>query len=387
VRIDVEESIDALAPAPLTDTRVAHFASPAPVDVTPSEGDAVTYIVDAARRAPSGGNVQPWRFEASESEIRFYVDLGRSEASMDVQGRASYVAVGAALLNARVRASALDCLGAVTLLPEGVRSRHVGTVAIGTGREPLLVPLDPMISRRVSNRQMGQRREISPESREVLERAVRLEGGRLRLVSDARELTRGGEIIGESDRRRFLLTRVHEEMISELRWPGFDNLKDGLDVRTLEFDAGLVAVFDLLSRGDVMDELSAARAGGLLGANSRSQIEGASALALISVPRGGRVGYLQGGSALERFWLEGERLGIAMTPHAPVYQFATSDRDLLSLGGERFAETLRDQQVAFNEYWGLGGDEMAILVLRLFHARAPGVRSVRRSLDEVLIRG
>jgi hypothetical protein len=76
-----------------------------------------------------------------------------------------------------------------------------------------------------------------------------------------------------------------------------------------------------------------------------------------------------------------------MTPHAPVYQFATSDRDLLSLGGERFAETLRDQQVAFNEYWGLGGDEMAILVLRLFHARAPGVRSVRRSLDEVLIRG
>jgi len=35
--------------------------------------DPIEMIVDAARRAPSGGNVQPWRFEASDDEIRFFM--------------------------------------------------------------------------------------------------------------------------------------------------------------------------------------------------------------------------------------------------------------------------------------------------------------------------
>jgi len=56
-------------------------------------------IVDAARRAPSGGNVQPWRFEASDDEIRFFMIPERT-STMDVAYRATYVGIGAALFNA-----------------------------------------------------------------------------------------------------------------------------------------------------------------------------------------------------------------------------------------------------------------------------------------------
>ncbi len=76
---------------------------PPPVDPLPHTSDPIELIVDAARRAPSGGNAQPWRFEADEDEIRFYVVPERSANSMDVQLRGSYVAMGAAIFNARVR--------------------------------------------------------------------------------------------------------------------------------------------------------------------------------------------------------------------------------------------------------------------------------------------
>ncbi len=84
---------------------------PPPEDPPTTSADPIEFIVDAARRAPSGGNVQPWRFEADADEIRFYVVPERSASSMDVRLRGSYVGVGAALFNARVAAASIKKLG------------------------------------------------------------------------------------------------------------------------------------------------------------------------------------------------------------------------------------------------------------------------------------
>ena len=77
-------------------------------DFAASEGsDPIDLIVDAARWAPSGGNIQPWRFEADANEIRMYLVPERT-TTMDVRHRGSYVAIGAALFNARVAAASLE---------------------------------------------------------------------------------------------------------------------------------------------------------------------------------------------------------------------------------------------------------------------------------------
>ena len=88
------------------------------------------FIVDAARWAPSGGNIQPWRFEADANQIRLYLVPERT-TTMDVRHRGSYVAIGAALFNARVAAASLKNLGECQLFPEGSPSHHVATLMVG----------------------------------------------------------------------------------------------------------------------------------------------------------------------------------------------------------------------------------------------------------------
>jgi len=111
VRFDVEEALSGLKPVEIPPVIDEELSLPAPEDPPTQSTDPIEIIVDAARRAPSGGNVQPWRFEADEEEIRFYLLSERSGVAMDVANRGSYVGVGAAIFNARVAAASLRLLG------------------------------------------------------------------------------------------------------------------------------------------------------------------------------------------------------------------------------------------------------------------------------------
>ncbi len=66
-------------------------------------------IVEAAGLAPSGGNMQPWRFELNED--RFVVRSFGEQVGMDIGGRGTAVACGAALFNAICVAAAHHRLG------------------------------------------------------------------------------------------------------------------------------------------------------------------------------------------------------------------------------------------------------------------------------------
>lgn len=386
VRIDLEEQLDLIGDGGYNDEKTAWLASTPPVDPEPESDDPITLIVDAARRAPSGGNVQPWRFEASDSEVRFYIVPERSNSAMDIQMRGSYVGIGAALFNARVRAAKLGLLGGTEILSEGIYSPLVATLHLGESRDPDLAPLSEYVSARTTNRRPGHREEISANTAEDLVRVTGREGGKLRLITDQPSLATAGTLIGEADRRRFLLGKVYHEMMAELRWPVRDQLVDGLDVRTLELGPAGYAAFDLLGRPDVMSELSQWREGRALGMNTKMTITTASALAVITVPRGGPAEYVRGGQALERFWIEANKLGLSLQPCAPVFLYATSDADLLGLGGERNVDELARQQAQFAEFLGLDGTEALVMVLRVFSSEPPSVRSIRRPLDEVLTR-
>jgi len=83
VRFDVEEILESLGPVEVNLEAEADLFTPPPQDPPLESDDPIEMIVDAARRAPSGGNVQPWRFEASDDEIRFFMIPERT-STMDV---------------------------------------------------------------------------------------------------------------------------------------------------------------------------------------------------------------------------------------------------------------------------------------------------------------
>jgi hypothetical protein len=385
VRFDVEEILAGLAPVEVNLADEPDLDAAAPEEPPLVSEDPVEFMVDAARRAPSGGNIQPWRFEADDHEVRFFLTPERT-TMMDVAHRGGYVALGAALFNARVAAASMNRLGPLRLFPEGTYSNHVATLELGATGDPSLAALLPAVATRTANRRPGTPDVIAPDAVASLTRGVEREGARLHFVVERDRIARAGELLADSDRLRFLLPDLHAEMMGELRWPGRDTLDEGLDVRTLEMDAFGVALVELLSRPDVMGHLADWRGGYALGLRTQAMVGSSSALAAITVPRADPAWYVRGGSALERFWLDTELMGLAVQPVSPVFLYAKDEDDLVGLGGERYRERMYEMYLRFNEFWDLGDGETLIMVVRVSHAPRPTVRSVRLPLSEVLTR-
>lgn len=385
VRFDVEEILSAIAPVVLDIEAEADLFTPPPQDPPIQSDDPIELIVDAARRAPSGGNVQPWRFEAGEDVIDFFMVPERT-SRMDVAFRGTYVGIGAALFNARVKAASLKALGPIRLFPEGQPSHHVASMKIGKSNDVAIENLDSFIESRSTNRRMSQPGEIDDDAIGQLMRGVEREGARLQLTVERSRIDSGAKLLAAADRLRYLLPEVHQEMLSELRWPGRDSLEEGLDVRTLEMDAGGYAALELLARPDVMKHLADWRAGNVLGMRTAASIMMSSALAVISVPRADPTWYVRGGSAMERFWLSAEKLGLSVQPASPVFLYAIDDEDILGLSGERYLDEMHRLHEDFNGFWDLSDGEAPIMVFRVFHAPPPSVHSVRLPLAHVLSR-
>ena len=385
VCFDVEEALSGILPVEVDTEAEDDSPVETPDHPLPEGADPVDVIVDAARRAPSGGNIQPWRFEADEHEIRMYLVPERT-TTMDVRHRGSYVAIGAALFNARVAAASLKSLGPVQLFPEGSPSHHVATLQVGTSTDYEIVSLESCVCTRVSNRRMGDLSPIDDEILQLLARGVEREGAQLRIATARDQIDSMAELLGESDRIRFLIPTLHREMVGELRWPGRDSLEEGLDVRTLELSASELPVLELLRRPDVMGHLADWRTGQALGAGTRAIVRSSSALAVVTVPKVDPTWYVRGGAAVERFWLTAELHGLAVQPVSPVFLYAVDDKDFLDLGGERHLDAIFGLSQRFNELWDLGDNETVALLFRVSHAPPPAVRSARLPLAHLLSR-
>ena len=385
VRFDLEEILTGLAPVTVDNTLAQDMATPPPTDPPTTSLDPFDRIVDAARRAPSGGNVQPWRFEAEDNEVRFYLVPERT-SKMDVRHRGSYLGIGAAIFNARVAAAAQHRTGQVQLFPESRSSMHVATLHLGEGMDPEIEQLEPFLLERSSNRKMGQQGELDPQHLELLARGVEKEGAKLRAITDRERLLRMAQILGEADRFRFLIPEIHAQMMHEVRWPGRDSLTEGLDVRTLEMDPGSLGMMQLLGRPDVMDNLRDWKAGKILALRTQVAVNSSEGLLVVTVPRAEPHWYVRAGAAMERAWLLATKLGISLQPVSPLYLYATSEEDLVELGGERRLHELQEHQERFRSIWNFSDTEVPAMVFRAFHADPPTVHSIRMPLDDVMSR-
>ncbi|MDF2980176.1 MAG: hypothetical protein K0S40_4904, partial [Actinomycetospora sp.] len=163
LRVDLDECLDALGaemgPAPAAEDPAE---DPAPTGTAPASAaahpghPATGAVLEAVRRAPSGGNVQPWRVEVGRAEIRLQLDRERT-TTMDVEHRGSYVALGAALFNARAAASAAGALGPHTLFPDPAAPDLVTILSLGRGSEPRLTAAGARVLDRTTNRAVGRR--------------------------------------------------------------------------------------------------------------------------------------------------------------------------------------------------------------------------------------
>jgi molybdopterin/thiamine biosynthesis adenylyltransferase len=376
IRLDVSFALNRLDEPEMAGERPppqAHYSDPALPGVS-------GIIAAAAIRAPSASNAQPWHVESGLDIIT--IQLAPQDTSMlDVEFRASAVALGAALFNAKVAAASQRVLGPVTLLEEVDGAPLQATLQLRGGGDPDLAGLyRPMLARE-TNRRIGKPHQIAAEVIELLRTITEREGARLDFVSEMDEITSAATILAATDRTRYLTPRLHAEMVSELRWPGDPCPDTGIDVRSLELDPGDLAVLDILRRPDVMAHLAQWNAGTVLGEDTRRRVLASSALAVISVAGGTLSDYARGGSAAEAVWITAQQHGLAVQPVSPVFLYARDANDLIELSTS-FANELGKLQQEFRQLVHIPAGNFPVLVMRLAESGPASVRS-RRSLDRI----
>jgi len=142
-------------------------------------------IVEAACRAPSIHNSQPWQLTVEGGELRLYGAPERALSVSDPWARALYISCGAALFNARVAARAVGCDLDVRLLPHPDQPLDVlAAIRSTTGVDPASREsnLYQAIWRRHTNRLPYSSRQIPPELWARLQRVAEAGGAGLRVL-------------------------------------------------------------------------------------------------------------------------------------------------------------------------------------------------------------
>jgi len=378
IRIDLGEHLDALAaPLPADAPDVAVAAG----DEQVASPGAVHAVVRAVQLAPSGGNIQPWTVAADADALRIYLAAERT-TTMDVHHRGSYVAIGAALYNARVAAAAESMLGPVELFGDGADADLVATLRFGEAADRRLARRVDTVLQRRTNRNLGSPRTLSSTITRALRDAALSEGGAVHLLTPGVELATAGNLLAAADRLRYLTPALHEEMMSELKWPGRDRLDVGIDVRTLELDDSDLATLAIVGRPDVTAQLATWEQGSALGSDTRVRIASSSALAVITVQGCTPEDFVRGGSAVEAVWICAQEHKLAVQPMSPVFLYGADEGDLDELS-PAYATELAGLQASFREVVGVESGHSIALVLRLSHAAETSIRSQRRPLGAI----
>lgn len=381
VRINVGDGLDDLArPSPGLVGSVGLGVVPDEPVAVPT--DAIAATIWAAGRAPSGGNAQPWTFDRTPTGIAFCLSPDRS-VTIDLAFRGSYLAIGAALYNARVAAAAHHIAGTYAVIPDPTAPHRIATLTFGDATDREFAEEWPFVIDRCTNRHPGTPTELDPSVRSELTDLVTGEGASLNLLTGRTEIRRCAELLAAADRLRYLTPTLHREMMSELRWPGHDDLDTGIDVRTLELDAADLALLTVARRSEVMALLARWDGGVTLGKPMYDGVVSSSAVAIVSTRGGSPADYVRAGMAVERMWVRAQAHGLAVQPVSPIFLYARGRADIATLVGTPYRDELAQLAQQFRSLSAVHVDEELALVLRLSHAPRATVRSRRLPLDRL----
>jgi len=350
-------------------------------------------IVAAAVTAPSGGNCQPWRFLAEGSRLWVLVDRARAASFLDFESTAAMAALGAATENAVLAAHAGGRRPALRLFPEALREPDALACLDFDGPSTETSNFDSLyeaVAQRCTNRRLAERRPLSQEVQSrLLDAAASIPGARLQLVTAPDEMEALGEILGAGDRVRFLEQRLHREMMSELRWDPEEALtsRDGIDLETLELSAADRVGVQMCRSWTAMQALQRFGGGVALTRGTRKAVAAASALGLVTVSGTDAADFFRGGRAMQRVWLTATSHRLAVQPLASLpYLFAR----LVRGNGQELSSSVRKELTtlrgAYARRLEVSPDVGEVLLMRFAHAPDVAVRSLRRSVDDVLTR-
>ncbi|HDZ78523.1 MAG TPA: molybdopterin biosynthesis protein MoeY [Gammaproteobacteria bacterium] len=350
----------------------------------------IARILDLARWAPSGDNTQPWRFETTDE--RHFLILAqdtRDWCVYDLDGRASQTAVGALLETIAIAASGEGLASAFSRKQASPETNPVIEVTLSKLSDPEPDPLLPFIRARVTQRRPLSTTPLTTRQKIIMEESV---GASYRIIwiEGWAQKWWMARLLFQNAGIRLTIPEAYEVHKRIIQWDAQyseDRIPDqavGLDTVTLKLMRWAMQSW---KRVQMMNRYFAGTLMPRIQLDLIPALRCAAHFMIISEkPLESIENYLEGGRALQRFWLTSTSLGLQFQPEMTPLIFSryhalsenfTQDAHAIRLAGDlasRLSLSVGEKELA-----------NAVFMGRLGTGRVPGARSVRRSIKKQLL--
>ncbi len=278
------------------------------------DGQMHAFLMQAAIRAPSGDNCQPWQYLRQDNKIHFMVDPSVDRSFFNVSQVASLISCGAAIENLVLAASRFD---------RGARVEIVGTDAAPhvsielSDKKVAEDPLQRFVWERHTNRTMYDRSPLDPDDGLKIRSSIKaFPDAKLLLLTEPDQIEEAGRLVARIDRIRAEHQGLHKHLMRMIRFTTQEAMekRDGFSLKNLEAGTAGEWFLRLTRPWPVMNALNHIGMGKMVSKITYQGIRSSSAVGLLKVPSWRPADMITGGRALERIWLTVASLGLAFQP-------------------------------------------------------------------------
>lgn len=354
----------------------------------PSE-EQLNDLVENACLAPTGGNVQPWKWVWSNGLLALFHDQHYSVSFLDYKHRGSYIGLGAAMENLEQRALSLNLRAVEQFRLDQFGSSLVAVYSFEQTDESDKNPLRHFGDRlgiRITNRlKTDDSKPIPIEIKDEVNAALNGTGFGMTWLEDPKKIKELAEIIGKVERQRILDPAGHQDFVNEARWTAeqAESTRNGVDLRTLELSEADKVGFKLIQDAKAITYMRDWDLGNGLIKMSTDSMKNVSALALLHGESKDATSTLEGGKWVERIWLYLNDKGIAYQPVSPAtFMFARLGAEDSSTS-PYLRNNLQAMRAEYLNLLGLDTDRNDLFLCRLFFGQEPAIKSLRKPLSDV----
>ncbi len=344
-----------------------------------------TAIAKAACHAPSGGNLQPWRWSYANGVLQLKQDEKLISSFLDHNYIASYIALGASLENAVLQAVHENLEADVTLFPNSERKDVIANLQFKRQNEfsENEKMLGKNVFKRHTNRNIEKGKDLESADIQFLKDIARKNGSELLIFENGVVKEQLADLIAFAERFRILHPTGHKNFIEEMRWSEAEakNTRDGIDINTVDLTVGELTGFRLARHREVIDKLVEWKGGTAFEKLSRKSTSAASAIGIITRPQHSPEDFLNAGRDLERVWIGANARKIGFQPQSPISLILQRLKDGDDLNPAQMTE-LEKAGETMEKTLSAKTPNKAVFIFRLFSAQRPVVKSLRRDLNQ-----
>jgi hypothetical protein len=354
-----------------------------------SGAPVIEQILELARWAPSGDNMQTWRFEiAGPAHVVVHGFDTRDDCVYDLDGHPSQIAFGALLETIAIAASAHGLRAETTRRADGAEQRPVFDVHLVADPAVKPSPLIDAVTVRTVQRRPMKTRPLTTEDKAALEAAVGPDY-QVQWLEGFGPKLRAAKLMFDNAKLRLTMPEAYEVHKRIIHW-GVDRSPDRVPDQALGVDAMTLRLMKWAmvswSRLSTMNKLMGTWA-------PRLQMDFLPALAcaahfVIKAKKApaGIDDYVAAGRAVQRFWLTLTRRGLFMQPEMTPLIFSR-----YVVQGRSFTRLeplhARAKRLQRRTAELIGGDAASPVYMgRLGAGPAPRARSERLPLEQLMQR-